>query len=141
VVSTNAISHLKYALIRRAGCLFSHKGTFAALATAAQIIPGVDAAGVAVLPVELDCVAADGLRAGRLHGRGIHGQDGGWPGLWLPYFTAIRLALLDAGGAGAGITQPGKAPGAVVAVNPIDLHALALRDEHADLLSRDADAR
>jgi hypothetical protein len=58
----------------------------------------------------------------------------GWPTL------RLGLALFDAGGAGTGQTQPGKTPGTLVAVDPIDLHAFALSDEHTDLFRGDADA-
>ena len=45
-------------LIRCACGFFTRKGALPALADAAQILPGVDAGGVAVEPVELQGVAA-----------------------------------------------------------------------------------
>ena len=64
-------------LIRRAAGLFRGEGTFPALADAAQVVPGIDAGGMAVLQVELDRITAHRVGAGGLGGRGVHGQHGG----------------------------------------------------------------
>jgi len=95
---------------------------------------------VAVEPVELDGVAAHGVGAGRFDGRGVHGQKLGWPGFELTGLAAFRFPLLDAGGAGAGLAQPGKVPGAAVAVCPVDLKPPALSEQNTNLLRSDGDA-
>ncbi len=126
-------------LVRRAGRLFGCKGAFVALADTAQVVPGIDAAGVAVLPVELNSIAADGVSTGRLGRRREHGQDIGGFGFGLTRLAAIGLAQVDAGGTGAGLAQPRKAPRAVVTIDPIDLHALAFGEQNANLLGRNGD--
>src|SRR5450432_722793 len=105
---------------------------FVALTMAAQIVPSVNAAGVAVVPVEADRVAADGghnVRAGRgfVHRQQIHRLRFG-----LTRWAARVVAFLVAGGAGAGFPKPPETPGAAVAVLPVDLHAGALGLEHPD---------
>jgi len=75
----------------RAGGFRGPEGTFAALADAAQILPGVDAGGVAVEPVELYGVAADGVYAGGFTGGVVHGQENGGLGLAWP---ALRPSAL-----------------------------------------------
>ena len=99
-----------------------------ALADAAQKIPGVDAAGVAIGPVELQGVATDGMRGRR---KGWRREDRQQRSLFgLPGFAAALIALLFADGAGTGIAQPGKAPGAVMAVFPVDLQTFAFGDQN-----------
>src|ERR1035437_1601479 len=96
-----------------------------ALADAPQVVPGVDAGFVAVVPFELQCVLADGRhfdRTGRLL---IHRQQGLGFRLWLARCAAGLLALFMAGGAGAGVAQPTESPRALVAGAPVNLHAAA----------------
>jgi len=103
---------------------------------AAEEVPGVDAAGVAVFPMELDGVAADGLGAGGAGWGLVHLQQLRGFGLGLAGLAALNLALFDAGGAGAGVAQPGEVPMAAVAVFPVDFHAGALGLEDANFAGR-----
>ncbi len=61
--------------------------------------------------------------------------------LWLAGLAPLGFPLLVAGGAGAGIAQPGEAPVAPVPVFPDDLEALAGGLLHADLRRRHRLAR
>jgi hypothetical protein len=123
--------------VGRAGRLRGGEAAFAALAVAAQVFPRVDAAGVSVDPVELQCIAADGQHGRRLRRRRVHGQQLRGPGPGLAGLAIFLLTLFHAGGAGAGVAQPGETPGALVAVFPIDFEAFAFAEEHADLFRRD----
>src|ERR1700677_3920528 len=111
----------------RPGCTAS-----LALATAAKVIPGVDPALVAVIPAKADGVAADRGYRFRPCRRLVHLQQRGRLGLRLAWLAAGGSAFLMAGGAGAGIAQPGKVPAALVPVLPVDLHARAGRLLHPD---------
>src|SRR6476620_7415682 len=99
----------------------SLKGALPTLAIPTQVLPRVDAAGVAVEPVELESIAAHGVGARRLDGRGVHGQERCGLRLGLAGFAAFRFAFVDASGARAGIAQPGEVPTALVAISPVDL--------------------
>lgn len=81
---------------------------------------------MAVTPVELDGVAPNRVCTQGLGRWSIHGQNGGGCGFGLAGFAALLGALVIAGGAWAGFTEPGKAPGAAVPVDPVDFKALAL---------------
>jgi len=96
---------------------------------------------VAVLPIELDGVASHGVRAGRLWRRRVHGKHGGRLRFGLASLSTLLRALVDAGSAGAGVSQPGKTPRAFVAVGPVDFKALAFGHEHAHFFRRGGDAR
>ena len=109
-----------------------------ALAVAAEKVPGVDAAGVAVLPVELDGVAAYGVGAGGARGGLVHLQELFWFRLGVARLAVLLLPLFDAGGAGAGVAQPGEVPVAAVAVFPIDLHAGAFGLEDTYFAGRES---
>jgi hypothetical protein len=126
------------------GCarrVFASEGTLAALAYTAQILPRIDSGSVTVEPVELQCVAAYRMGAGGLGRRGVHGQNSCRLALRLSRLAAFLGALVVAGGAGAGIAQPGKGPGAAMPVLPVDLQALALGEQHTHLLRGEGDAR
>ena len=60
----------------------------------------------------------------------------GWPG-----FTALLRTLFNAGGAGACLTQPRKAPRAAVSVGPIDLETFTLGEQNPHFFRRDRNAR
>src|SRR5579863_3218122 len=105
-----------------------------ALAVAAQVIPGINSGGVAIVPLEAECVIADRLGRFRPRGRLVHGQQSRGLRLGNPRLASLRLALLVAGRAGAGVPQPGEAPVAAMAVLPRDLQPLSagLLDAHLD---------
>src|ERR1700676_4053708 len=83
---------------------------FRALAVAAQEVPGIDAAGVAILPIELDRIAADSVGAGWSSGGLVHLQQLLGVGLGLARLAALNFSFFDAGGAGTGVAQPGEVP-------------------------------
>src|ERR1700677_4209564 len=95
---------------------------------------------MSVLPVELQGVAADRVGGDRPGGWRVHGQNRCWLSHRLAGFTAFFFPLFVTGGTGAGIAQPGKAPGAAMSVLPVNLQALALRDQNAHLLRSEGDA-
>src|ERR1700759_4879373 len=99
---------------------------------AAQEIPAIDAAGVTVLPVELEGITADRVGAGWARRRFIELQKLLRLRLGVAGLAALLFALFDAGGAGAGIAQPGEGPVAAVTVFPVDLHPGALGLEDAN---------
>src|SRR5271156_656223 len=103
-----------------------------ALATAAEVIPGVDPSLVAVIPVKADGVAADGRNRLGPCRCFVQLQQRGRLRLLLAWLAAGCSALLMAGGARAGVAQPGEVPAALVAVFPVDLHAGAGRLLHPD---------
>src|SRR6185437_667986 len=81
------------------------------------------------------------MRAGGLGRWRVHGEQVCGSGFRLARFASVLLALVNAGGAGASIAQPGEVPRAVVAVRPLDLEALALGDQHPDFVRDDGLAR
>src|SRR5580704_9412040 len=95
---------------------------------------------MAVEPVELQRIAADRVGAGGLGGRRVHLERIGGPGFGLAGFAPLLFALLDTGGARAGLAQPGKGPLAAMAILPVDFKALALGEQDAHLLRSDGDA-
>jgi hypothetical protein len=116
-------------------------GALCALAVAAEVVPGVDSGGVAVFPVELKRVAADGgdglgLGGGRVHGEKLRGCGFGLAGI-----ETRGFAHVIAGGAGAGVAEPLESPRAFVSVGPVDLKAFALGEEDADFEGSDGFAR
>ncbi len=97
-----------------------------------QIIPGIDSAGVPIVPLKADRVVAH--RAGRFWPRRslIHRQQSCRLPLRYPGLTPIRIALLMAGRAGTSQPQPRKVPVARVPIFPVDFQALSggLLDAH-----------
>src|SRR6185369_1454824 len=67
-----------------------------ALAMPPQIIPGVDPAGVPILPVELKRITPDSMRTGRLSRRRVHRQQIRSFGFRLPSLPSLSLALVNA---------------------------------------------
>jgi hypothetical protein len=117
-----------------ARCLHS---AFLALADFPQIIPGIDAAGVTVIPGDIECISAyrlDLLGLGRFL---VHGQQAG---CLLGRFTGtamVIVALFRAGGAGACVAQPLEAEVRVMAVVPLDVHSGTCSDIDFDRLGID----
>ena len=81
-----------------------------AVADAAEVFPGVEAGLVAVVPLELEGVLADGRDLDGPGRRFVHDEEGLRLRLGLPGFPASSLAFFMAGGAGAGIAQPAEGP-------------------------------
>ena len=80
---------------------FADRGALGAGTDIAQVIPGVDAMLVSVIPEETDGVLADGLGLRGPRGRLEHGQLAGilfglFPGLAVG-FGALELRSLDVG--------------------------------------------
>ena len=75
---------------------------------ASEEFPGINAAAVSVVPVEIDCVFAYGSDFERASWLFIHRQ-GAWFGLWrLADFASGGFTFFVASGAWAGIAQPGE---------------------------------
>lgn len=99
------------------------RAAFVALAHFAQVIPRVNAAGMPVIPGDIQRVPAHRLNLfwlGRLliHGQQAGGLLGGFAGA-----AMMIVALFRAGGAGAGVAQPLKAKVRAMAVVPLDIHS------------------
>lgn len=102
------------------------------LAHLAQVIPGVDAAGVAVIPGNAHGITAYWLYFFWTRGFLIHRQQGAGS-LWrLSRFAMIVVALFVAGSARAGIAQPLKVVVRLMAVVPLNINARASGDVHLD---------
>ena len=122
-----------HTLVRSAFQLASLQPALGARALAAEILPGVDTGTVSVVPLELDRISPHTPGAIGLYRRSVHGQQRLWPGLRLPSRPAFLAALFKTGCTRAGIAQECEAPRARVAVGPIDLHTLALGQQHSHL--------
>lgn len=98
----------------------------------AQIVPGVNSALMAVIPMEADGVMSYGSHGFRARRRLIHRQQRLRFRLWLAGSASGFFALIMAGGTWTSITQPCKAPMAAMAVLPDDFHsgAFGLEDAH-----------
>src|SRR5579859_1161545 len=79
---------------------------FFALADFAQVIPGIYAAGVAVIPGDVQRIPAHRLYFFGLGGFLVHGQESGRLLGRLAGVAMVIVALFRAGGAGACVTQP-----------------------------------
>src|ERR1700728_2090562 len=102
----------------------------------AQKVPAINAAGVSILPVELDRIAPNRMSAGRTRRRLIHLQQLLRLRLRLSRFALLDLPLFHASSARTRIAQPGKVPMAAVTVFPVDLHASAFSLQHTHLSRR-----
>lgn len=80
---------------------------------------------MAVVPIELHCVLADGLNRTGLGGRFEHWQLTGLRRYRLSGRAASGGAFFVAQCARAGVSQVGKCIGGKVAVFPLDLHSFA----------------
>ena len=93
-----------------------------ALAEFAQVVPGIDPAGVAVIPGNVQRIFTH-----RLHFLGpgwlfVHRQQRGRLLGGLAGIAMVRVALFSAGGAGACVTQPLEGEVGAMAVVPLDVH-------------------
>src|SRR5260370_12728721 len=94
---------------------------FLASAHLAQVIPGVNAARVAVIPADVERIAAhrfDLFWLGRLF---IHRQQGGRRFGRLPRLAMMAVAVFRTGRARAGIAQPLEGVVRAMAVVPLDV--------------------
>jgi hypothetical protein len=105
---------------------------FFALADFAQVIPGIDSAGVTVIPGDIQCVSAHRLHFLGLGRLLIHWQQRG--ALFSRFAKAAMVvgALFVACGAGACVAQPLKAKVRVMAVIPLDVHSRTRGDVDFD---------
>ena len=87
---------------------------------------------MSVFPVELERVTADWRDGGWLGGRRVHGEKLCGRGLGLAGLETGSFAHVVACGAGAGVAEPFKTPGAFVTVGPVNFEALAFGEEDAD---------
>jgi hypothetical protein len=112
-----------------------------AIAHRTQIMPGINAAGVAIVPIEADGISPYGMNVVR--------SDCGFKyrkrccrlRLLLAWRASLGFAFFYAGCAWARGTQPGKRPAARVAIFPYDFDASSLRLVDADVLRVDGLAR
>lgn len=107
------------------------------LADFAQVVPGIDAAGVAVIPGDVQGIFTHRLYffgPGRLF---VHRQQGG--GLFgrLTRIAMVGVAFFSACGAWAGVTQPLEGEVRAMAVVPLDVHSRAGGDVDFDGLGVD----
>jgi hypothetical protein len=104
-------------------------------------MPGIDAAGVAVVPSEADGISSYSLYFVGAH-RGLENRERGfWFGLLLTGYSSFGFPFLHAGGARAGCAQPCKCPMAGVAIFPFNLDPRTLRLVDADVQGIDGAAR
>src|SRR6202007_2873578 len=116
-------------LVRCPGDLGCGKLALRALAVSPQIFPGVDSGRVAVEPVELNRVATHGVGTRGLRRRLIHRKEFRCFLPSLPNLPPFVLPLVHACGTRTAVAQPDKAPRAPVAVRPVNLQSLALREQ------------
>lgn len=96
---------------------------FVALADFSQIIPGIDAAGVAVIPRDIQRIPAHRFNFFGLGRLLIHRQQAGGLFGGLSRIAMVIVALFRAGGAGACVTQPLEGKVRAMAVVPLDVHS------------------
>jgi len=115
---------------------FSGSGNFGtafiALAEFAQVIPGIDAAGVAVIPGDVQGVSAHRLYFLGLGRFFIHGQQAGGLLGGLTGIAMVIVALFRAGGAGTRVAQPLETKVRPMAVVPLDIHSRTRGDVDFD---------
>jgi len=100
-------------------------------------MPGINAAGVAIVPIEADGISSDGVHLVGSHS-GLENRQ--WCfrfGLLFAGRSPFRFAFLHACGAWARGTQPCKGPVAGVAILPYNLDARTFRLVDADMLGID----
>ncbi len=107
---------------------------FFALAEFAQVVPGINAAGVAVIPGDVQRVAAHRLHFFGLGRFLIHGQQAGGLLRGLAGIAMVIVALFRAGGTGACVAKPLEAKMGVMAVVPLDIHSSTGGDVDFDRL-------
>lgn len=113
------------------------RAAFVALADFTQIVPGIDAAGVTVIPGDIQSIPAYRLHffwLGRLF---VHGQQAGSLFSGLAGIAVVVVALFRTCSAGAGVAQPLKAKVRMMAVVPLDIHAGTGGDVDFDRLGVD----
>jgi len=96
---------------------------------------------MSVLPVELERISTNTMRARRFCRRSVHRQQRRSFHLWLPCFPALRLSLIDARRARTRIAQPREVPPALVPVLPVDLETRSFCDLHPNLVRSDRNPR
>src|SRR5262245_29349529 len=106
--------------------------TLLTLAHLAEIVPGVDAAEVAVVPADVEGIPAHRLYLLGLGRLFVHRQQrrGGFGRL--SSLTMVTVAVLGAGRARAGIAQPLEGVMSAMAVVPLDVDSGSGRDVHLD---------
>src|SRR5262249_11775435 len=105
---------------------------FIALAHFTKVVPGIDAAGVAVVPGEAQRIAAHRLGFCGLDGLLIHRQQRGGGFSRFSGLALVTGTVLNAGGTRAGIAQPLEAVMRTVAVVPLDVNAGSSGDIYFD---------
>lgn len=108
------------------------RSAFVALADFPQVVPGIDAAGVAVIPGNVQSVFPHRLHLfgfGRLF---VHRQQRGGLFGGLARAAMVGVALFSAGGAGACVAQPLEGEVGAMAVVPLDVHSRAGGDVDFD---------
>lgn len=110
---------------------------FFALADFAQVVPGIDAAGVTVIPRNVQCIFTHRLHFFGLGRFFIHGQQAGGLLRRLAGIAMMIVALFRAGGAGAGVAQPLEGEVGAMAVVPLDVHSCTGSDVDFDGLGID----
>ena len=101
-----------------------------------QIIPGINSAGMPIVPVKAESIPPhrrDGIRPRRSL---VHRQQCLRMRLCLTWLAPRLLPFLMACCAGACIPKPGKSPLAPVSIFPVDLQARPLGLVHADFRRR-----
>jgi len=103
-----------------------------ALAEFAQVVPGIDTAGVAVIPGNVQRIFTHRLHflgPGRLL---VHWQQAGGLLRGLARIAMVRVALFSAGSAGTGVPQPLEGEVGAMAVVPLNVHSGAGGDVDFD---------
>src|SRR5437588_9802931 len=110
---------------------------FLAVTDPAQIFPRVEPRFMAVIPLEFESVFADRSNFDRPWRLFVHNEQTLRFRLRFAGGTAVLFAFLMTGGARAGVAQPAEAPGALMAIAPVNLDASAFGFLHPDLLWSD----
>src|SRR6266849_5549461 len=87
-----------------------------------QVVPGIDPAGMSVIPADIQCISANRSHFIWPHRLLIHRQDRGHLLHRLSRLPIVTVPFFCAGGAGAGIAQPLKAVMGAVVVLPHNIY-------------------
>ena len=115
----------------------SLRATFLTLAHFTQVVPRVNAAGMAIIPCDIQSIPAHRLHFFGLGRLLIHRQQSSSLLRGLAWIAMMIVALFRAGGARTGVAQPLKAKVRVMAIVPLNVHASAGGDVHFDRLGID----
>lgn len=94
-----------------------------ALAHGSQIVPGINPAGMAIVPIETNGISSDRVGIVWPYWRFVYGQSGFRFRSRLTWLAARGFAFIDTGRARASVPQPLKRPVTCMSIRPLYGHA------------------